>query len=63
MTDHDLDEVYTRLCRSIDAAGAGNHESYLARLALLLIGEIDDRARVEQAIDAARGEDTPKFDS
>lgn len=53
MTEQELDEVYTRVCRRIETAGAGRTERYLARLVLLLMGEVNDRARIERAIDAA----------
>jgi hypothetical protein len=53
MTEQDLDELYTQLCRRIEAAGEGRGELYLARLALLLMGEVGDRARIERAIIAA----------
>ena len=53
MTEQELDEVYTRVCRKIEAAGAGRTELYLARLVLLLMGEVNDRARIECAIDGA----------
>ena len=54
MTEQELDEVYTRVCRNIDAAEQkGSSELYLARLVLLLMGEVNDRERIEHAIDAA----------
>jgi hypothetical protein len=53
MIEQELDELYTELCRRIDAAGEGRGELYLARLALLLMGELGDRARSERAIIAA----------
>jgi hypothetical protein len=53
MTEQELDEVYTKVCRKIEAAGPSRSELYLARLVLLLMGEVNDRARIERAIDAA----------
>jgi hypothetical protein len=53
MTEQELDEVYTGVCRKIEAVGAGRTELYLARLVLLLMGEVNDRARIERAIDGA----------
>jgi hypothetical protein len=53
MTEQDLDEIYTQVCRTIDAAGPGRSELYLARLVLLLMGEVGDRARIERAIEGA----------
>jgi hypothetical protein len=53
MTDEQLDAVYTATCRALTAAGPGRGEIFLARLALLLMHEVDDTARIERAIAAA----------
>ena len=53
MTEEQLDELYTRVCRTMTAAGEENTELYLARLVLLLMHEIDDSKRIERALAAA----------
>lgn len=54
MTDEQLDAVYTATCRALTGAGPERGEVFLARLALLLMHEVDDPARIERAIAAAR---------
>ncbi len=55
MLDADqLDHVYTEACRSMTALGADKTELFLARLALLLMKEVGDSARILGAVEAAR---------
>jgi len=49
-----LDHVYTEACRRMTALGADKTELFLARLALLLMKEVGDSARILDAVDAAR---------
>ncbi len=49
-----LDHVYTEACRCMTALGADRTELFLARLALLLMKEVGDSARILDAVDAAR---------
>ena len=54
MLDADqLDHVYTEACRSMTALGADQTELFLARLALLLMKEVGDSARILDAVAAA----------
>jgi len=53
MNAQELDESYTRLCYALTDAGEQQTPLILARLALLLMQEVDDAARVARAIDAA----------
>jgi hypothetical protein len=55
VTAEELDEVYTRLCREIDAVRPGESEAYLARLVLLLMGEVDNCVQINRVLDAAHG--------
>ncbi len=55
MTDADLDAAYSSLCRTMTTLGEARAPLFLARLALLALTRIDDRATVERMIlDAAR---------
>jgi hypothetical protein len=54
MTDQELDDVYTETCRKLGEVGPERAELYLARLALLLMLELDDPAAICRAIGAAR---------
>ena len=49
----DLEQVYDRLATAIDQAGEDRTALFLSKLALALANLVGDRARVEQAIDAA----------
>lgn len=49
-----LDHVYTEVCRGMTALGADKTELFLARLALLLMKEVGDSARILGAVEAAR---------
>jgi len=48
----ELDAIWERLARAVDEAG-DRSELFLAKLALLLIRALDDRAAAEAAIEAA----------
>lgn len=54
LSPDELDEVYTRACTVMTELGEARTELFLARLALLLMKEIGDAARVDAAITAAR---------
>lgn len=52
--DHlQLDELYTDLCYRMTRAGDAATAEILARLALLLMHEVGDAARIAAAIDSA----------
>lgn len=53
MNDHDLDALYTRLCRTLTAAGQAQAPLLLARFALLAMTHIADPPAIERMIDAA----------
>ena len=53
MTDTELDAVYTRLCKTMTQLGEPNAPLFLARFALLAIGQIGDGAIAQRLIDAA----------
>ncbi|MFX1676583.1 hypothetical protein PWR63_30760 [Paraburkholderia sp. A2WS-5] len=42
MTDSDLDNVYTQLCKTMTQLGEANAPLFLARFAMLAIDTIDD---------------------
>lgn len=50
MTPDELDEVYTELCQQMTALGPEAIERVLARLALLMIHELDDAERARSVI-------------
>jgi hypothetical protein len=54
MTDSDLDLVYTTLCKTLTTEGEAQAPLYLARLALLLLTELDDPQRALSLIEAAK---------
>ena len=54
LSPEELDEVYTCACNAMTVLGVTRTEIFLARLALLLMKEVGDAARVEAAITAAR---------
>jgi hypothetical protein len=54
MTETELDELYAELCSCMTALGEKQSQLYLARLVLLLMHEVDDPARIREAICAAR---------
>ncbi len=54
LTDQELDEVYTQACCAMTEVGEARTPLYLARLALLLMKEVGDVARIRAAIEAAR---------
>ncbi|MCC6209982.1 MAG: DUF2783 domain-containing protein [Burkholderiales bacterium] len=56
MNAQELDEAYTRLCYALTDAGESRTPMILARLALLLMQEVGDAARIGRAIDAALAE-------
>lgn len=53
MSDQEFDEVYTRLCYALTDAGEAQTPAVLARLVLLLMKQVNDAARINQAIDFA----------
>lgn len=53
MKDHELDAVYTQLCRTMTDLGEHNAPLFLARFALLAIQRIDDPEATKRIIDAA----------
>lgn len=53
MNAQELDDAYTRLCHALTEAGEAQTPMVLARLALLLMQEVGDAARVTKAIDDA----------
>ena len=56
MTESELDDVYTRLCKTMTEIGEAGSSLFLARFALLAIMEIDDPAGVERLIAEAGAE-------
>ncbi|HEY4371139.1 MAG TPA: DUF2783 domain-containing protein [Burkholderiales bacterium] len=58
LTPEQLDEVYTRACHTMtelgETLGEKQTELFLARLALLLMKEVGDPARIQHAITTAR---------
>jgi hypothetical protein len=54
LTEQELDEVYTRTCYTLTELGEAQSPLFLARLALLLMKEVGDPARVRTALEAAR---------
>jgi len=53
MNEQQLDELYTQACHAMTAAGNAKTELFLARLALLLMHELEDPVRIRGAIEAA----------
>ena len=53
MTDSQLDDVYTSLCKAMTRLGEPNAPLFLARFALLAIERIDDAAAAQRLVDAA----------
>ncbi|NML60120.1 hypothetical protein HHL21_03270 [Massilia sp. RP-1-19] len=53
MNDSELDAVYTRLCKTMTQLGADKSPLFLARFALLAIGQIGDPVTVERMVDDA----------
>ncbi|WP_321798120.1 hypothetical protein [Caballeronia sp. J97] len=53
MTDAQLDTVYTRLCKTMTQLGEAKASLFLARFALLAIGEMDDPDTSLRLIDEA----------
>ncbi len=56
MTEQQLDDLYTQTCYAMTALGEEKSELFLARLALLLMREVDDPQRIADSIRQA-GED------
>lgn len=50
MTESELDDIYTQLCRTMTDLGQARAPLFLARFALLAIAEIDDMAATERLI-------------
>jgi hypothetical protein len=57
LTDQELDDVYTRACHAMTELDEARQPLFLARLALLLMKEVGDAARVRAAIESARAAD------
>lgn len=53
LTDQELDEVYTEACHRMTELGAARTPLFLARLALLLMKEVGDAARIRAALQGA----------
>jgi hypothetical protein len=53
LSPQELDDLYTDLCYRMTEAGEAKTPEILARLALLLMNEVGDAARVRRAIDDA----------
>ena len=53
MTPEELEEVYTDLCNRLTAIGDAKLADGLARVALLLMHEIDDAVRLTELFDDA----------
>ena len=53
MTEAELDMVYTRLCKTMTQLGEAKVSLFLARFALLAIGEMEDADASLRLIDAA----------
>ena len=63
LTDQELDEVYTRACYVMTELGEARTPLFLARLALLLMKEVGDPARIRLAIEGAASAIGPTADS
>ena len=50
MTESELDDAYTRLCKTMTEIGEAGSSLFLARFALLAIMQIDDPGGVERLI-------------
>lgn len=50
LEEQDLDDLYTELCNGMTGQGEARIPLILARLALLLMNEVGDAARVRAAI-------------
>ena len=57
LTDQELDDVYTTACYAMTDVGEARQPLFLARLALLLMKEVGDTARIRAAIESARALD------
>ncbi len=53
LTASELDDVYTDLCYGLTERGIAETPTILARLTLLLMHEVGDRAVIERAISEA----------
>jgi hypothetical protein len=61
MTEHELDIIYTQLCKTMTDLGEARSSLFLARFALLAIHEIDDIATAQRLIaDASEGMEGPE---
>ncbi|MGV3653439.1 MAG: hypothetical protein ACO1N5_14420 [Noviherbaspirillum sp.] len=50
MTDTELDQVYTQLCKTMTDIGEARSSLFLARFALLAIARIDDAPEAQRLI-------------
>lgn len=57
LTDQELDDVYTKACYAMTELGEARQPLFLARLALLLMKDVGDAARIRAAIESARALD------
>lgn len=56
MTDSDLDQLYTELCKTLGCVGAAQSQLYLARFAMLALATIGQPEVIRKLIaDAADG--------
>ena len=53
MNEEELDAIYTRLCNALTGAGEEATPAVLARLVLLLMKRVGDKAVIDEAIDIA----------
>ncbi len=53
MNEHELDTVYTQLCRTMTTVGESDSLLFLARFAMLAIDRIGDAAAAQQLIEQA----------
>lgn len=56
MTDTELDQVYTQLCKTMTEIGEARSSLFLARFALLAVSRLDDAQAAQRMIaDASEG--------
>lgn len=59
LSAQELDDLYTELCYRMSEAGDAATPEILARLALALMHEVGDAAKVRQAMEAALADFPP----
>jgi hypothetical protein len=55
LTQSEREELYTRICKEVDAAGEARESLFLAQLSLLLMERVGSFEVVSAQIDAAAG--------